>query len=291
MKKLVLLALSGVLLASCTGCGSSAQAADADYIYGQIDSVSGNDIVLLLADYHEDADSGSDEAGKEKSSDDSGSERKKPDKGNMPEGFNPENFDPSQFSGEKPEGFSKPENGEMPEGFDPSKISRGSRSEGDSEESGSEGSEQKRPDKGEMPEGFDPSKFSRSGKGDGESEDSGSERKRPDKGDMPEGFDPDNFDPSQFGGKMPGRSSESEDGETAKDSDASKSSHRRAGISKYTLTGEQEELRIPVGTTVTTAAGVETDFDVLKPGDYIRCTVETDSDGQTVITSVQIMEA
>ena len=59
MKKLVLLALSGVLLASCTGCGSSAQAANADYIYGQIDSVSGNDIVLLLADYHEDADSGS----------------------------------------------------------------------------------------------------------------------------------------------------------------------------------------------------------------------------------------
>lgn len=210
MKRIALLAMAGVLLASVTGCGSSAQAADAEYIYGQIDSVSGNDIVLLLADYHEDAGSGSADAGKEKPSEDSGSERKRPDKGKMPE-----DFDPSQFSGEKPEGFSKPENGEMPE----------------------------------------------------------------------------NFDPSQYGGKMPKRSSESEDSEAPKDSDASKSSHRRSGSSKYTLTGEQEELRIPVGTTVTTAAGVETDFDVLKSGDYIRCSVETDSDGKTVVTSVQIMEA
>lgn len=201
MKKLVLLALSGVLLASCTGCGSSAQAADADYIYGQIDSVSGNDIVLLLADYHEDADSGSDDAGKEKTSDDSGSERKKPDKSNMPEGFDPENFDPSQFSGEKPEGFS----GEMPEGFDSSKFSRGSRSEGDSEESGSEGSERKRPDKGDIPEGFDPEKF------DGKMPEGFS---RPENGEMPE-----DFDPSQFSGKMPAGSFSQTNGGTQNESE------------------------------------------------------------------------
>ena len=277
MKKLVLLALSGMLLASVTGCGSSAQAADADYIYGQIDSVSGNDIVLLLADYHEDADSGSDDTGKE--SEESGSERKRPDKGDMPEGFDPSKFSRSGKSdGESDESGSerkRPDKGDMPEGFDFEKFD------------------------GDMPEGFDPSKFSRGSKSDGESENSGSERKRPDKGEMPEGFDPEQFegkmpegfDPSKFSGEKPKRSSESEDGETPADFDASKFSKRRSGNSKYTLTGEQEELRVPVGTTVTTAAGVETDFDVLKAGDYIRCTIQTDSNGQTVITSVQIMEA
>ena len=215
MKKLILLALSGVLLASLSGCGS-AKAADADYIYGQIDSVSGNDIVLLLADYHENAESG--DAGKEKTAEDSGSEKTK---------------------------RQRPENGEMPEGFDPSQFG------------------------GKMPGGS-----SRSGSGD--SEDSGSEKKRqrPENGEMPEGFDP-----SQFGGEMP------------EGFDASEFSKRRSGSSKYTLTGEQEELRIPVGTSVTTAAGVETDFEALKPGDYIKCSIETDSDGQTVVTSVQIMEA
>lgn len=163
MKKLALLALSGILLASMTGCGSNAQAAEAEYIYGQIDSVSGNDIVLLLADYNENAASSQEEA--DKQSEESGSERKKPEKGEMPD-----DFDPSQFSGEKPEGFSMPENGEMPEGFDS----------------------------------------------------------------------------SQFGGERPKRSSDSEDGETSEKPDTSKFSRRRSGSSKYTLTGEQEELRIPV---------------------------------------------
>ena len=215
MKKLILLALSGVLLASLSGCGS-AKAADADYIYGQIDSVSGNDIVLLLADYHENAESG--DAGKEKTAEDSGSEKTK---------------------------RQRPENGEMPEGFDPSQFG------------------------GKMPGGS-----SRSGGGDSEDSSSEKKRQRPENGEMPEGFDP-----SQFGGEMP------------EGFDASEFSKRRSGSSKYTLTGEQEELRIPVGTSVTTAAGVETDFEALKPGDYIKCSIETDSDGQTVVTSVQIMEA
>ncbi|MBR3267750.1 MAG: hypothetical protein IKI58_03330 [Oscillospiraceae bacterium] len=160
MKKLAILAAAVLLLAPAAGCGKSASASGSEYIYGQIDSVSGNDIVLLLADYNENADSGSDSAEKEKKSEDSGSERKRPDKGNLPE-----DFDSSEFS------------------------------------------------------------------------------------------------------------------------------KRQSGSSKYTLTGEQKELRIQVGTTVTTAAGVKTDFDVLKAGDYIKCSITTDSDGQTVITSVQIMEA
>ena len=280
MRRIALLAMTGVLLAALTGCGNSANAANTEYIYGQIDSVSGNDIVLLLADYHENADSGSADAGQEKPSDDSDSEktkRQRPENGEMPEGF-----DPSQFGGQMPGGFSRSKDG------------------GESEDSGSE---RKRPDKGNMPEGFDPENFDPSqfggqmpggfsrSKDGGESENSGSERKRPDKGNMPEGFDPENFDPSQFGGQMPGGFSRSKDGEGAEGADTSKTGRKKSGNSKYTLTGEQEELRIPVGTTVTTAAGVETNFDVLKPGDYIKCSVETDSDGNTVITAVQIMEA
>ena len=95
-----------------------------------------------------------------------------------------------------------------------------------------------------------------------------------DPSDLPEGFEkpengemPEGFDKSKFGG-----------------------SRSKAGSSRYTLTGEQEELRVLVGTTVTTVLGVETDFEVLKSGDMIRCTVEKDSEGNDVITAIWIME-
>jgi hypothetical protein len=45
------------MLASLASCGKSAKAVDTDYIYGKIDSVSGNDVDLLLADYNEEAES------------------------------------------------------------------------------------------------------------------------------------------------------------------------------------------------------------------------------------------
>ncbi len=101
-----------------------------------------------------------------------------------------------------------------------------------------------------MPEGFDPSNLPEG-------------FEKPADGEMPEGFDK-----SKFGG----------------------SKSNRSGSSSYTLTGEQEELRIAVGTTVTTALGVETDFEVLKSGNLIKCTVEKDSDGNDVITAIWIME-
>ena len=63
-----------------------------------------------------------------------------------------------------------------------------------------------------------------------------------------------------------------------------------SGSSQYTLTGEQETLCIPVGTVVTTALGVETDFAALKSGDIIKCSVAKDSDGQDVITAVWVVE-
>ena len=204
MKKLVAAALFAAMVASLASCGKSAKAVDTDYIYGKIDSVSGNDVVLLLADYNEDAETtdAKDKSDKKSSDDDtedSKSERKKPSRSG---------------DGEGSRSFKMPEDGEMPEGFDPEKFS------------------------GEMPEGFDPESF-------------GSEKSK--------GFS-----------RSKGRES--------------------SGSSKYTLTGEQEELRIPVGTTVTTSLGVKTDFDALSAGDIIKCSVEKDSDGNDVVTEVWIME-
>ena len=268
MKRLLICAMAAGLLASLSACGSTVNAADSDFVYGQTDSVSGNDIVLLLADYNENADSGDADAAEETDSGKRSGESKRE---------KPEGFDKSKFSGEMPEGFD-PSN--MPEGFSRSKK------DGESDESG----ESKR----DRPEGFDPSNmpegFSRPKK-DGESDESGeSKRERPEgfdkskfSGEMPEGFDPSNL-PEGFekpaDGEMPEGFDESRFGD----------SRSKASSSRYTLTGEQEELRIAVGTTVTTALGVETDFDVLKSGDMIKCTVEKDSDGNDVITAVWILE-
>ncbi len=283
MKKMIAAALMAAMVASLASCGKSAKAEDTEFIYGKIDSISGNDVVLLLADYNEDAEesgdrdsSGSetsgDEVSREKSGRLGGGEKSKnftrPENGEMPDGFDPgnfsgsmpEGFDPSNFSGEMPEGFTKPENGEMPEGFDPSNFS------------------------GSMPEGFDPSNFS------GEIPEGFT---KPENGEMPDGFDPGNFsgsmpegfDPSNFSGEIPEGFTKPENGEMPK-----RSNRESTGSSAYTLTGEQTELRIPVGTTVTTSLGVKTDFDALSSGDIIKCSVEKNSSGEYVVTEVWIME-
>ena len=106
MKKLIAAALFTAMLASLASCGKSAKAVDADYIYGKIDSVSGNDVVLFLADYNEDAEStdAKDKADKKDSDDDTEtfkSERKKPSRSG---------------DGEGSRSFKMPESGEMPEG-------------------------------------------------------------------------------------------------------------------------------------------------------------------------------
>ena len=254
MKKLVAAALLTAMLASLASCGKNAKAADIEYIYGKIDSVSGNDVVLLLADYNEnaefsDAEDKADRKSSDDETDDSGSEKKR--------------FSRSE-SGDGSRSFKMPENGEMPEGFDPEKFS------------------------GEMPEGFDPESFGgkmpgRSGKSDDDGESSKS-FKKPENGEMPEGFDPE-----KFGGEMPEGFSRSGGGEKSKSFSRSKG-REVSGSSKYTLTGEEEALRIPVGTTVTTSLGVKTDFDALSAGDIIKCSVEKDSSGNDVVTEVWIME-
>ena len=280
MRKLVAAALLTAMLASLASCGKNAKAADIEYIYGKIDSVSGNDVVLLLADYNEnaepsDAEDKADRKSSDDESDDSGSEKKRfsrsesgdgsrsfkmPENGEMPEGF-----DPEKFSGEMPEGFD-------PESFSGKMPGRSGKSDDDGESSKSF----KKPENGEMPEGFDPEKFS---------------------GEMPEGFDPEKFsgempegfDPEKFGGEMPEGFSRSGGGEKSKSFSRSKG-REGSGSSKYTLTGEEEALRIPVGTTVTTSLGVKTDFDALNAGDIIKCSVEKDSSGNDFVTEVWIME-
>ena len=212
-KQLIAAALITAMFASLASCGKSSKAADTNYIYGKIDSISGNDVVLLLAEEN------TDNTGAENDEEDTGTSEKK--SSGKHSGRN---------KGEKPEGFTRPENGEMPSGFDPENF------------------------KGEMPEGFT----------------------RSENGEMPSGFDPENFN-----GEMPEGFSRPENGEKPE---------RGGNNSKYTLTGEQEEVRIPVGTDVTTSDGVKTDFDALKAGNIIKCSVEKDSDGKDVVKEVWIVE-
>ncbi len=230
MKKLITTAIITAMIASLASCGKSEAVSDTEYIYGRIDSISGNDVVLLMAEYNdEDTDSEEQDTTaasgpSKRSGKPSGGSSDSSGKRNMPEGF-----DPSQFSGSMPEGFTKPEGGS------------------------SDGS-----GKRNMPEGFDPSQFS---------------------GSMPEGFDP-----SQFGDSMPEGFTKPEGGKEDKSFNLPQSS------SKYKFTGEQEEIRIPVGVTVTTDLGVQTDFEVLSDGDMIKCSIEKNSDGQDVVTGVWVME-
>ena len=109
---------------------------------------------------------------------------------------------------------------------------------------------------------------------DNSSQNKGNKGNRPqggfDRENMPEGFDPEN---------MPEGGFNRED-----------MKNPQSSVKGYTLTGEEQKVRIPVGTTVTTALGVETDFDVLKTGDMIKYTTKKASDGNKVITAVWIVE-
>ena len=253
MKKIMVAALAALMLASC-GNSAEPMAAKAEYIYGKIDSVTGNDIVLLMAENNEQADSAAaddSESTSDKKTSGEGSGRSKRER---PENFDPENmpegFDPSKFGGERPERSDS-------EGDSSDKTKR---EKPQSDDSTGDSSKTKR----ERPEGFTMSE----------------------NGEMPEGFDP-----SKIGGERPELSSNKDDSGSPDSGDAKKKKPSGSGkSSKYTLTGETEELRIPVGTTVTTSAGVKTDFDALSAGDMIKCSVEKNSEGQDVITEVWILE-
>ncbi len=129
-------------------------------------------------------------------------------------------------------------------------------------------------DRENMPEGFDPENMPEGGF---------------DRGNIPEGFDPENMPEGGFNrGNMP----EGFDPENMPEGgfDRGNSKAPQSNVKGYTLTGEEQQIRIPVGATVTTALGVETDFDVLKTGDMIKYTTKKDDDGNEVITAVWIVE-
>lgn len=204
MKKLTMLALVAAMLVSATACGKSADLTETEYLYGQIESISGNDVTLRVAEYHEteetseDAQNEADSAAETRSGKRPDFNGERPEKGDLPDDFDPEQFK----SGEKPEGF----------------------------------------DSANLPDDFDPEQFKN-------------------------GEKPEEFDPGKFGGKP-----------------------SESGSSKYTLTNEETEIRIPVGTTVTTALGVETSFEVLTTGDIIKYSVAQNKDGAETVTAVWIME-
>ena len=262
MKKIIAAVLMTAMLASLAACGKSSESSETEYIYGKIESISGNDVVLLLAEERSDKSDDEGEAETEAAEKNYSGKRSSRSKGERSEGFTrpengemPSDFDSEKFSGKMPEGFSKPENGEMPSDFDSEKFS-GKMPEGFS-----------KPENGEMPSDFDSEKFS---------------------GKMPEGFSkpengemPSDFDSEKFSGKMPEDFTRSENGNK---------SDRGSKNSNYTLTGEQEELRIPVGTEVTTLSGVKTDFEAIEKGNIIKCSVEKDSDGKDVVTEVWVVE-
>ena len=156
--------------------------------------------------------------------------------------------------GNRPQGGFDREN--MPEGFDPENMPEGgfdreNMPEGFDPENMPEGGF----DRENMPEGFDPENMPEGGF---------------DRENMPEGFDPENMPEGGF--------------------DRENSKAPQSNVKGYTFTGEEQQIRIPVGATVTTALGVETDFDVLKTGDMIKYTTKKDDDGNEVITAVWIVE-
>ena len=224
MKKIISAVLIIAMAASMAACGDSSKADESgDYVYGEVQSISGNDVVIHVAKYNGDKDDSDDASESDDTGSSSDSKRSRGD-------FKPGNFD-----------------GSMPEGFDPEQF------------------------KGKRPGGSDNSDDPDN------SGSSKSKRQRPDMSSLPEGFDPKNFD-----GSMP-------EGMSRPDGAGRKSKSSKSS-GKFTVTDEEQELRIPVGTNVTTSSGVKTSFDKIAKGDIIKCSVEKGDDGKYTVKEVWIMD-
>lgn len=119
----------------------------------------------------------------------------------------------------------------------------------------------------------------------------------PDMGEMPSGGDgsfPEGI-PSQGG--MPGQAHE--DGEQS-DSQGKKDTQEREDtreneeqdtqkVTTYALTGETKNMRIPVGTTVTTSLGTTTTFSRLAAGDMVKLVVQKENDKDEIIVGIWIV--
>ena len=74
MKKLIAAALAVVMIVAQTSCSKKSDKDDNEYIYGQIESVSGNDVTLEIVNYNEKSDDS--ESDDTSDSDNSGSSKR-----------------------------------------------------------------------------------------------------------------------------------------------------------------------------------------------------------------------
>ena len=101
MKKLIAAALAVVMIVAQTSCSKKSDKDNNEYIYGQIESVSGNDVTLEIVNYNEKSDDSENDDTSD--SDSSGSKRQRGDfKPGDFDGSLPDGFDPEKFAGKRP---------------------------------------------------------------------------------------------------------------------------------------------------------------------------------------------
>lgn len=231
MKKLLSAALAFAMILAQTSCSEQKDQDKHNYIYGQIESVSGNDVLLSLAQPKEKSD-------RSESDDTSGS------------------ADVESSASKRSKNRSNTSGGEPAQGDDSQRpTGRKKKATADSSSSDSSSSDSSSSDSSSS-DGNAARKSRRSSEQDTDSSDSDTS------------------------------ASERSDSAAAKQ----KQKQSAAKSSSFTLTGEKKQIRIPAGVTVTTANGVDTTFDALSEGDFIRCSVQKDSDGNEVVTQVKVMQ-
>ena len=83
---------------------------------------------------------------------------------------------------------------------------------------------------------------------------------------------------------------EKPEGQEDTSSDENRSGNKGENKTFYTETGETASYTVPVGTTVTTALGTETNFSGLAEGDTIKIVLEKDDSGNDVVVGIWIVE-
>ena len=107
-------------------------------------------------------------------------------------------------------------------------------------------------------------------------------------GEMPQG--------GALGGEMPSENmsdsnrDESDSKEQEKNSQTEKKESTTENQKIYTITGAEQTMLIPVGTSVTTTMGTVTTFSRLAAGDMVKLLLETNDAGDQVIVGVWMIE-
>ena len=126
---------------------------------------------------------------------------------------------------------------------------------------------------------------------DGESQAPGRDS-MPDMGEMPSDWGENLPEGMPAQGEMPGKEQnggEQKDTQGREDTGEKEDTQARQKITTYTLTGERKDMRIPVGTTVTTSLGTTTTFSRLAAGDMVKLVVQKEEDMNQVIVGIWIV--